>query len=235
MNSDGIIKKKRSVRHIKSSSSKRRVETMCDEIGERYFVLQWHVTARCEYSCRHCYVHDSFISEDEINNELNLDDCIKILEDFNSTLKSLGISGRIYFTGGDPLLKEGIFELIKNAGSKGIKVGILGNPDRVDEGTAQELKKAGILMYQMSIDGLEDIHDGLRRKKGSFKKTIHALEILNSVGIPTKVMFTLSKENVNELINVLRLVAMKDVSNFDFTRLVPLGAGYNLRHQMLSP
>lgn len=73
---------------------------------------------------------------------------------------------RINFTGGDPLLREDIFDLIGYARKKGILVGILGNPNHLDYETACKLKKLGVSRYQVSIDGLEDTHDRLRDREG---------------------------------------------------------------------
>ena len=198
------------------------------------FVLQWHLTARCEYNCQHCYMHDEPTYKSELANELDFDNCIKIIDDFDKTLNHWGLKGEVNFTGGDPLIKEGVFEIIKYARGKNISIGILGNPDKIDYGTAKKLKDLGVSRYQISIDGLEKTHDNLRGKKGAFKKAIGAIHILEDVGIPSVAMFTLSRVNSHELIDVIRLVDEEGVSIFDFARLVPIGAGKNLRDETLT-
>jgi MoaA/NifB/PqqE/SkfB family radical SAM enzyme len=113
-------------------------------------------------------------------------------------------------------------------------IGILGNPEYLDKDTALKLKRAGVTRYQLSIDGLQETHDSFR-SKGSFNQTLKGIEVLNQVGIPSVVMFTLSKQNADELIPVINLVAEKQVKIFDFARLVPTGKGMQLRNQILEP
>lgn len=205
------------------------------EISQDYFILQWHVTAKCEYGCQHCYMHDSPTYENEIANELSIEDCLKVIDDFSNMLNAYNVPGRINFTGGDPLFKEGIFDLVNYAAKKGITIGVLGNSDKIDYKMAKRLKAAGIYRYQISLDGLEETHDSLRGKKGAFRDALRALRILRNGGISTVVMFTLSKANANDLIEVIRFVAKERVSIFDFARLAPIGTGSDMSDQILSP
>lgn len=200
-----------------------------------YFGLQWHLTARCQQNCLHCYMRDEPTYESELKNELSFENCLKVLDDFIETTKKWGARGIVTFTGGDPLLKPEIYELIKHANSNGLSVGLLGNPNLLDNEVASKLKDAGIVRYQVSIDGMEKTHDRLRGRDGLFKDTLRAIRVLNEEGIRSVVMFTLSKENSRELIDVIRLVSEEKVAAFDFARLVPIGSGAQLKEQMLTP
>lgn len=199
------------------------------------FTLQWHLTAKCDYHCQHCYMYDSSTYKQELENELEYKTCLKIIDDFYKSINHWGIPGRINFTGGDPLLKDRFFDILEYANGKRITTGILGNPTHLDYKTAKKLKEAGVSHFQISIDGMEETHDKLRGKKGSFKEAIRAIHILEDVAIPSVVMFTLSKINVNELISVINLVSKEGASGFDFARVVPIGKGINLKEQMLTP
>lgn len=202
---------------------------------EPYFTLQWHITAKCDQHCQHCYMHDSPSYINEIKSELNYNDCIRIIDNFHDVFSTWGMPTRINFTGGDPLLREDIYDLIKYAHNKGITIGILGNPNHLDYDTALSLKNSGVSRYQLSIDGTEEIHDLLRGRKGLFKDTIRAIHILNGVGIPSVIMFTLSRQNKEDLQKVIRIVANEKVSVFDFARIVPIGLGRSLKDNMLNP
>lgn len=151
-----------------------------------------------------------------------------IIDDFYEMINHLGVPGRINFTGKDPLLKEEIFDILDYTQRKGITVGLLGNPEHLDYDTVSHLKELGVFRYQISIDGLEDTHDRIREKKGAFKEAIRAIHILKEVELPCVAMFTVSKENANELIDVIRLVAKEDVPIFDFARLSPVESGKQL-------
>ena len=201
---------------------------------KRRFTLQWHVTAKCSNRCTHCYLQNSEGYRSEIENELSLSDCLKVIDDFYRTTTAWNIPARVNFTGGDPLLKPEIFNLIEYATKKGITIGILGNPEYLDYKTALRLKELGVARYQLSIDGMEKTHDGFR-SNGSFERTLKGIRILNQVGIPSVVMFTLSKQNTDEIIPVIDLVTKEKVVLFDFARLVPIGSGTQFQNDMLKP
>ena len=201
--------------------------------GRRQFLLQWHLTARCEERCRHCYMHDSPSFKSELDNELSPGQCLAVLDDFTQTVRSWGVEARINFSGGDPLLRDDLLDLVRAASARGFMVGILGNPHLLTRWTALELKKAGVSRYQLSLDGLEGTHDSLRGRKGAFRDALRAIRVLNKAGLPSVVMFTLSRLNASELVPVIRLCAREKVRIFDFARLVPTGSGKDLKGEML--
>lgn len=191
--------------------------------------MQWHVTTECDQRCKHCYVFESETYKDERRNTLSTELCFKLIDDFNKILERLNITGTMQITGGDPLLRLDIWELLSYIKSKKrISVSMMGNPFHVNDYTAERLKKMGVKVYQISIDGLEETHDKFR-KPGSFKESLRALECLNKNGIATNVMFTLSKTNMNELIDLYNFLSKLDfINSFSFDRLVPLGKGNEL-------
>ena len=198
------------------------------------FTMQFHVTAACDQNCKHCYMHDSETFESEVNNQLSTEQCIQIIDDFASLMKRWELQGKINFTGGDPLLRKDLFDLLEHTKKAGLDFGILGNPYHVTEEVAARLKGLGINQYQVSIDGTGPTHDGFRRK-GSYNDTMRAIRIINEAGIRSAVLFTLSKSNKDELLDVIDAVAEASVSIFDFARLVPMGSGKSLSGDMLSP
>ena len=109
--------------------------------GRRHFILQWHLTAKCPNNCAHCYLQDSDAYVSEIDNELSMSDCLKVIDDFHQTTQAWRMPARINFTGGDPLLKSEIFDLTKYTSKLNIMVGILGNPEYLDYETARRLKE----------------------------------------------------------------------------------------------
>lgn len=173
------------------------------------------------------------LREAELRNELSYEDCVTIIDDYADSFGRWGMRTWINFTGGDPLLRQDIYDLIAYARSKDVEVGILGNPNLLDHEVATRLRTVGVSRYQVSIDGLEQTHDTLRGREGQFKDAIRAIHVLEEVGIPSVVMFTLSKQNAHELIPVIRLVASERVSIFDFARLVPIGNARQLQDQLL--
>jgi radical SAM protein with 4Fe4S-binding SPASM domain len=204
----------------------------------RLLNLQWHITAACDQRCRHCYMFDSPGYKSELKAQLTFEECLAIISDYESTLARWHIRGEITLSGGDPLLHPRFFDLLEaiRLADRGghIAVDILGNPCHVDPKTAARMKEQGVDFYQVSLDGLRQTHDALRRP-GSFDDSLRALRVLAGAGIPTGVMFTLGRHNAGELVAVMRLAGELGVSSFAFDQLVPAGKGMEMQAQMLTP
>lgn len=205
-----------------------------NESDKNEFLLQWHVTAKCQQHCKHCYMYDEPTYESECNNEMSFEKCLEVLDDFKMFCKKMNVKGRITFTGGDPLLKKEIFKLIKEAKDRGFEVGILGNPFLINSDMPRRLKEVGISHYQLSLDGLEETHDFLR-KPGSYERTIESIRLLKKEGIIVHVMNTLSKTNVNDLLPLMKTVGELGVDVFAFGRITCNGTGKQFKEMNISP
>lgn len=191
------------------------------------FTLQWHLTSACSNHCKHCYMERN-------RRILPLEDCKKVIDDFKSLLERWDCNGRIHFTGGDPLLYPNFYDLLKYSRSQipNVMIGILGNPELLTEKTIEVLKEQGVHSYQMSIDGLESTHDFIRYP-GSFKETIRKIRLLKKYNVRTVVMSTVSKLNLNEIPQLIDLMASEEIDLFGFHRFVPMGTGEKLREAAL--
>lgn len=198
------------------------------------FLLQWHITAKCQQHCKHCYMYDEPTYKSEIENELDFNTCLKILDDFKDFCEIMNVKGQIAFTGGDPLLRGDLLELIKEAKKRGFKFNILGNPFKLNDEILQELKKLDITSYQISLDGLEKMHDSFR-KKGSFSSSINSIKALRKAKIPVNVMMTLSKTNKNDLLPLMELVSDLGVDKFAFGRIACNGSAKEFKELNIAP
>jgi radical SAM protein with 4Fe4S-binding SPASM domain len=201
--------------------------------SEKAFYLQWNLTSLCEGGCRFCYMSDAPDCQNESNNELTTNQCLKIIQDFSLFLKKNGFSGYVNLTGGDPLLKEGFWDILVALKNIGVEVGILGEPHLINPQTADRLKRYGIVHYQLSIDGVKETHDYFRGA-GFFDKTWKAAQILRDNGINVSISLNLSKENRAELDEIIHLCYQNRINSFRPTRLIPGGKGKSMRQEMLS-
>ena len=206
------------------------------ERSGKFFTLQWHLTSKCNHNCRYCYIKKSKRYLKKFSYTLSKEECFRVMEDFKefiSYFSNIGLKGRIVFTGGDPLLRLDLFEILSYANKLNFSVGILGTSDLLDEEKCKKLKRSGVKFYQLSLDGMESTHDKIRRK-GSFKKTINCVKMLKRNGIKVKIMFTLSKINKNDLTKVMDLcIKTLKVDRFDFARMVPVNK--KMVKDMLNP
>ena len=181
------------------------------------FGLQLHITDDCDQRCKHCYI---FNDKNFIRSNLSLNDIKQIIDNFEEFCMAMKCNPSIAITGGDPLLREDIWDILNYFKSKEMKFDILGNPFHLSSTVANRLKAYGCQIYQLSIDGLEDTHDKIR-KVGSFASTINAIEILNNAGIKSHIMMTISKLNYKEAPKVAELVSKIPVDGFGFARYCP--------------
>lgn len=167
--------------------------------------VYFSITNRCNLRCKMCNISTSSSQEQD---ELTLKECKKIIDQ----IADLKIN-HLIFSGGEPLLKKDIFDLIAYAAGKGIKmVDVITNGLLIDEGVAQKLIKCGLTHITVSIDGLEDVDDFIRGK-GSFKKAVEALDLINkyknnnlpSVGIN----FTIMDCNIDQILPMIDLARDK--------------------------
>ena len=124
--------------------------------------LRWlffELTSRCNLHCRHCGSNCS--SEGKS----------LTIEDMETTLKSVRQEKpMICLTGGEPLLHPDFYEIAECAHSMGFSWGMTTNATLIDEETASKLRKSGMGTVSISLDGLEQAHDSLRKQKGAWRR-----------------------------------------------------------------
>lgn len=155
------------------------------------FTLQWHITHRCNLRCKHCYQEDYNAFE-------NFDEAKHILDQYCRLLKEYNCVGRLNITGGEPLIHPHLFDLLRLARDRNIKTGVLTNGTLIGEWEARRLKACNVDYVQVSLDGMEKVHNSIRGK-GSFEKAVNGIYALKSQGIFTSISFTAQSNNYKEL------------------------------------
>lgn len=187
-------------------------------MAKKPFGLQWHITDKCDQRCQHCYIYAG--KDIEKSSELSLEILKDIFYNFLDTCKLMNRIPSISITGGDPLLYKDIWNLLEVINKENVYFSILGNPFHLTDDIANRLKKLGCTNYQMSLDGLEETHDSIR-KKGSFKETIEKIAILRSNHIPSSIMTTVSRTNIGEIPELVDIIVENKVDRFGFARYCP--------------
>lgn len=196
------------------------------------FSLQIHITAKCDQRCKHCYMFNSDSYQNQIRNPLKLEDWTKLIDEYHAVLIKFHCSnGMIGITGGDPLLCENFWPLLEYINKKYpgfFRVVIMGNPYHVDDDVAKRIKDLKVHAYQISIDGMQEMHDYFR-KPGSFQDSLRALQVLHRNGIHTVVGMTISKTNAKDIISLFDFLNdCPYVDEFGFDRMVPTGNGKDM-------
>ncbi len=183
------------------------------------FVLQWHVTQACDLHCKHCYDRSD-------RSPLQREKAFQILDDFQEFCLGRHVRGHICFTGGNPLLYPHFTEVYHGASDRGFLISILGNPtprERITELLAiQPLEH-----FQISLEGLPEHNDDIRGT-GHFARSIEFLGILKDLGVYSKVMLTLTRDNIDQVIPLADMLRGQ-ADSFTFNRLSQVGEGANLK------
>ena len=173
----------------------------------------WQITTKCNLNCKYCLSNSGTKGE----YGLSTNEAKKVINE----LGKLGIN-RLDFTGGEPLVREDIGELIKCSKENNINTIITTNTTLLNEKNIEYLKLADLV--QISIDGPEEIHNEQRQKE-VFNKTIENIKKLKNEGCKIRLnsfIYNSNKQYVEYLINL-----SKDLKLFShlFIIFTPQGRG----------
>ena len=194
----------------------------------RPYVVSWNLTYRCNLACEHCYLDagptplvgtENFADRSELGTE----ECFKVIDD----IAGFAPECVTILTGGEPLLRRDILEIVQRAAERGLWVVVGTNGVRITENLARRLADTGARGLSLSLDALDpDRHDRFRKVRGAWRNTVEGAGILNRTGLPFIVQTTAGSHNLGELEAIAdfaheRLAAK--VWNLYF--LVPTGRG----------
>ncbi len=168
----------------------------------------WEVTQKCNLCCIHCRADSSFNKKEE--KIIEGEDVERLLDDI------VNIGGpTLALTGGEPLLRKDIVDIVESATLRGIPVRIQSNGLLLSQKIARDLKNAKIMSFGIGIDGPNAmIHDKIRNKKGAFKNAIDAIKILKEENIKVHVEYTATKINYKSIDKTIDLLEDLNVDTF---------------------
>jgi radical SAM protein with 4Fe4S-binding SPASM domain len=129
----------------------------------------------------------------------------------------------LLFSGGEPLLRSDLFELLAEAKRLALRAVISSNGTLIDSPTAKRLADLGVHYVGISIDGQEKFHDEFRQVKGCFKAAVAGIENCRKAGIKTGLRFTITKANAEQVPFVFDIAASIGVRRICFYHLIRMG------------
>jgi radical SAM protein len=181
------------------------------------FTIAWEVTRACAYACVHCRA-DAQHKRDP--RELTTQEAFTLID----RLAEFG-HPILIFTGGDPMMRPDLFELIAYASQKGLRCSL--TPTATALPTRQRLEKArqaGIRRIALSLDAPRpEIHDDFRKVHGSWQRTIDILHRAKEVGLSVQVNTTVANHNVDILPEMVPFIEEVGAVQWSLFFLVPTG------------
>ncbi|MEE9295846.1 MAG: radical SAM protein [Phycisphaerae bacterium] len=161
------------------------------------YVISWNLTARCNLRCKHCYIDAS----KPMPGELSTAEALRVLHE----IAEVNSETLLILTGGEPLMRPDLEELVARASGLGMTVVLGTNATHLTEDRARALAEQGLAGVGVSLDSLLAWrHDDFRGVRGAWEATLRGIDAARRAGIDVQIQMTLTRENVRELPAVVR-------------------------------
>lgn len=189
------------------------------KIDERPFIVIWETTQACDLACVHCRACAQPLRSAL---ELNTEEAKRLIDE----VRQLGAPVFV-LTGGDPMKRPDIFELVEYASTNGVRISLTPSATPLLTREAiDRLKQCGLARVAMSLDGPDaQVHDAFRRVSGSYDWTLSAARWAREVGLPVQINTTITRHNLQYLDAMIALLEQLDIVLWSVFFLVPTGRG----------
>ncbi|OGP97755.1 MAG: 12,18-didecarboxysiroheme deacetylase [Deltaproteobacteria bacterium RBG_19FT_COMBO_52_11] len=188
-------------------------------------VVVWNIGQRCNLKCVHCY---SQSQNREYSGELSTEEGQALIED----LARFG-SPVILFSGGEPLLRKDLLDLVRMATDRGMRAVISTNGTLITKKIAGELKRIGLSYVGVSLDGMRETNDRFRGVEGAFDTALRGIHHCQEAGIKVGLRFTINRRNVQDIPEIFNLLEKENINRVCFYHLVYAGRGSQLMKEDL--
>jgi len=174
----------------------------------------WELTLRCNMNCAHCGSEAGPERGQELDHKEALDVC-----------RQLGQMGCEVLTllGGEPFMREDWDDLALCLDEYGVKVNAITNGYLMDQALVDRIKKARLANVAISLDGLQETHEKIRRKRGSYQKVLDGLSLLRQNEVSSAMVTTVCKDNLAELDRIYLVALERGVEIWQLQIGVPRG------------
>lgn len=190
-------------------------------------ILSWNTTKKCNLFCKHCY-RDSGPEVESIN-ELDTDEGKRLIDE----IKSAGFKILI-LSGGEPLLREDIFEIASYTSKSGLRPALGSNGTLITPEVAEDLIQSGISVVSISLDSLQcEYHDKFRNVTGAWEKAVFGIKNALTAGLKVQVNTTLTENNFDQFEKIVDFVTDLGVHALHPFFLVPTGRAEEIEGDIL--
>jgi heme b synthase len=191
-------------------------------------LVAWEITRSCNLFCAHCRAASD---SNQYSGELKTEECFRLVDQILEVGRPI-----IILTGGEPLLREDVFQLARYAVSKGLRVVMGTNGTLITKDTALQMKAIPISRIGISLDFPEaQLQDNFRGKAGAFDAALAGINNTREADIEVQINCTVTSRNVGYLERLLSLALDVGAVAFHPFLLVPTGRGKGLESVELSP
>lgn len=194
--------------------------------SQRLPVVVWNITRACNLKCIHCYSNSGPGKADD---ELSTAEAKRVLGD----LRQFGVT-IILFSGGEPLLRDDLFDLLGYAKELRLRTVISTNGTLITANVAKKIKQKGVSYVGVSLDGIGRTNDRFRQTAGAFDQAVEGIRNCRNANIRVGLRLTLTKGNVGDLESVFDFFEAENIDRACFYHFVPSGRGAAMANQGLT-
>ena len=196
-----------------------RSDPIAINFDETPYLVIWELTQACDLACLHCR---ACARPKRHPLELSTEEGKRLIDQVADMRVPLFV-----LTGGDPIKRPDLFDLIEHARKMGVRVGLTPSATPLlTREIVQRLKDSGLARLAVSLDGSSAaVHDAFRGMSGSFDRTMKAIEWANEIGLPVQVNTTFCRSNYADFDQIASLLETKRIALWSVFFLVPTGRG----------
>ena len=192
-----------------------------EKMDFRAYSISWNLTKRCNLNCDHCYLDANFRGGFRTD-ELSTDECRRVIDQ----IAEVNPNAFLIFTGGEPLLRPDIYDLIRHAAEKKFMVVLGTNGTLINKINAEKIKAAGAHGVGISIDSMDAAkHNTFRGVPFAWERSMEAFDVLNEVGVDFLVQMSVSDMNYREIPDVVAFAEKAGAIAFNLYFLICTGRG----------
>jgi heme b synthase len=181
-------------------------------------LVAWETTRNCNLNCVHCRAAATC---GPYSGELNTKAALSLLDQIAEVAKPI-----IILTGGEPLLREDIFEIAKYGSAKGMRMVMAPNGTLITKDMAAQIAGSGIQRISVSLDGsTAQSHDAFRGVQGAYEAALKGIENAKAAGVEFQINTTITKTNLDQIPKILKLAESIGAVAHHIFLLVPTGRG----------
>jgi len=187
-------------------------------------IVVWNCTRQCNLRCLHCYASaDSRRSPEEMSTAEG--------KAFMADLADFGVPV-LLFSGGEPLLRDDVFELAAFAREQGVRPVLSTNGTLITKEVAEQLRQVGFGEVGISLDGIGERHDHFRGQKGAYEAALRGIRNCVAAGQRVSLRLTITRWNYKEIPAIFELAEQEAVDRICFYHLAYVGRASSLGQQL---
>jgi len=189
-------------------------------------VVVWNCTRQCNLRCIHCYANAGNRKSPGEMNTMEGKTFIRDLADFGVPV--------ILLSGGEPLLREDLFELASLAREQGIRLALSTNGTLISEAVAREISRVGFAEVGISLDGIGVSNDRFRGQDGAYQAALKGIRNCVVLGLRVSLRLTITRFNYQEIPAIFRLIEEEGIERVCFYHLAYSGRAGSLQGEDIS-